>query len=365
MNLQSLRPRCRHFRGDIPCKPHKEHQVHCTDESGNECSYFSPISNRILIIKLGALGDVLRTTPLLTKLRTIDPASEIWWITHSPDMLPKEVDIILPFDLRSLQLLSAVEFDIIYNLDKDREACALISNISAKKKRGFTLQDGKCWPIDGLAENKYLTGIFDDLSRANKKSYQEEVFEICGLKFEGEEYVLPSTAQHQWKPPKKKIIIGLNTGCGGRWTSRLWPDQYWIALAKKLKRSGYVPLLLGGAQEHKKNLRLSKQSAALYFGPFPLSEFIDLVDQCHLVVTAVTMAMHLAVGLKKRVVLFNNIFNKNEFELYDRGEIVEPDIECDCFYSPTCPKNCMQHLSVQTVFDACVRQVNHLIDMKK
>ncbi len=135
MNLQSLRPRYRHFRGDIPYKPYKEHQVHCTDERGNECTYFSSISNRILIIKLGALGNVLRTTPLITKLRAIDPASEIWWITHSPDMLPKEVDIILSFDLRSLQLLSAVEFDTIYNLDKDREACALISNLSAKTKR--------------------------------------------------------------------------------------------------------------------------------------------------------------------------------------------------------------------------------------
>lgn len=160
-----------------------------------------------------------------------------------------------------------------------------------------------------MAEHKYLTGIFDDLGKTNKKNYQEEIFEICGLKFEGEEYVMPTAAQHQWKLPKKKIIIGLNTGCGGRWTFRLWPDKYWIVLAKKLKRSGYVPLFLGGEQEHKKNLKLSKQSAALYFGHFSLSKFIDLVDQCHLVVTAVTMAMHLAIGLKKRTVLFNNIFN--------------------------------------------------------
>jgi hypothetical protein len=40
--------------------------------------------------------------------------------------------------------------------------------------------------------------------------------------------------------------IGLNTGCGGRWTSRLWPESYWISLAKRLKKAGYQPLLLGG-----------------------------------------------------------------------------------------------------------------------
>ena len=35
-----------------------------------------------------------------------------------------------------------------------------------------------------------------------------------------------------------------------------------------------------------------------------------------LVVTAVTMAMHIALGLGKKLVLFNNIFNPHEFELY-------------------------------------------------
>ena len=67
------------------------------------------------------------------------------------------------------------------------------------------------------------------------------------------------------------------------------------------------------------------------------------------------MAMHLTIGLQKKIVLFNNIFNKYEFELYGRGEILEPDFDCDCFYAPTCPNDCMQYLSVKKVFDACQR----------
>ena len=39
----------------------------------------------------------------------------------------------------------------------------------------------------------------------------------------------------------------------------------------------------------------------------------------------VSMALHVALGLKKKVVLFNNVFNSKEFELYGLGEIVEPE----------------------------------------
>ena len=68
-------------------------------------------------------------------------------------------------------------------------------------------------------------------------------------------------------------------------------------------------------------------------------------------VTAVTMAMHIATGLRKKLVVFNNIFNKHEFELYGRGAILEPEFDCPCYYSPVCPNNCMQYLRVDAVFD--------------
>lgn len=356
ISVAQLKRDCRSFRGDLPCKPHKLHGVHCVDEKGKDCEYYDPTGKRILIIKLGAIGDVIRTIPLLRKLKEVEPDAEIWWLTLSPEVLPKQwIDVLLPFTPQSLATLQATTFDTIYCLDKDKDACALNLTLTAGIKKGYTLENGKCIPIDKEAEHKYLTGVFDDISKANTKSYQEEIFEICGFRFAKEENIMPDVDGFVWKLPKKKRIVGLNTGCGGRWTSRLWPEPNWIALAKKLKTAGYVPLLLGGEQEHEKNKKLAKASGALYLGHFPLKQFISEVNQCELVVTAVTMAMHLTIGLQKKIVLFNNIFNKYEFELYGRGEILEPDFDCDCFYAPTCPNDCMQYLSVKKVFDACQR----------
>ncbi len=353
-----LKTDCRHFRGDIPCHPHKTHGVHCVDEQGIDCKVYDPTDGRILLIKLGAIGDVIRTTPLLRKLKETHPRARITWLTHTPEVVPSIVDDVLPWTLQSLVTLRSMHFDIVINLDKDREACALAAQVSAGRKHGFILRDGLPAPVDEAAEHKFLTGIFDDASKANTKSYLEEMFEICGFRFGGERYFLDSFSSrgYSWKLNKKKPVVGLNTGCGGRWVSRLWDDGNWAALAKGLKKKGYTVVLLGGEQEHLKNKKLAARTGAAYFGHFPLPQFINLMDQCSLVVTGVTMALHISIGLGKSTVLMNNIFNRHEFELYGNGTIVEPSRPCRCFYQAVCINTeyqCMEHLSVKAVLEAC------------
>ena len=49
--------------------------------------------------------------------------------------------------------------------------------------------------------------------------------------------------------------------------------------------------------------------------------------------------------------LFHNIFNVHEFELYERGVIIEPSSGCDCYFGYDCKreKSCMYDISVQDV----------------
>jgi hypothetical protein len=81
--IENLRTDCVYYLGDRPCRPHVEAGHRCT------CIHFQPTQRRGVIIKLGAAGDVLRSTPLL---RALDPAktgTKILWVTHSPDLLPQ------------------------------------------------------------------------------------------------------------------------------------------------------------------------------------------------------------------------------------------------------------------------------------
>jgi heptosyltransferase-2 len=356
INVDNIKFDCRYFKGDIPCKPHKIHGVKCVDSMGADCPYYEKYEHKILIIKLGAIGDVIRTTPLINPIKNIYPNSKIYWLTYTPVVIPDDVDFVLKYNFESVTLIQNIEFDFAVNLDKDKEACALFNTIKSKVKKGFILKNGVTAPADKDSEAKFLTGIFDDLNKQNTKHYLEEIFEICGFKYNGERYILKNFDEYgkDWEISKDKKVIGFNTGCGNRWSSRLWKTEYWIELAKMLVANNYEVILLGGEQEDLKNKEIANLSGAKYFGYFQLPTFINLVNRCDLVVTSVTMAMHITLALNKKIILFNNIFNKNEFHLFGLGEIIEPLKECKCFYSGKCKNEeyfCMDTITPNMVFE--------------
>ncbi|GAB3863626.1 lipopolysaccharide heptosyltransferase I [Hymenobacter segetis] len=346
---------CRHFRGDLPCRPNKTHGYVCAG-----CPVYAPVTSRILIIKLGAIGDVIRTTPLLRRLRQERPGCYITWLTLTPAILPQsEIEEILKLDYASALQLQAREFDVVINLDKEKEACALLNNITAKEKYGYALRpyDGVPWPVNQLAEHKYLTGVFDQVSQANTKPYVQEIFELCGFDFRGEEYVFDTHDDkgYDWSAlPTTRPRIGLNTGCGDRWTTRLWSTAKWIELITGLQATGYTPVLLGGEAEDARNRELHAATGAAYLGTFPLPQFINLMNQMDGIVTQVTMGMHISIALRKPTILMNNIFNPHEFDLYGRGQIVQPNKDCVCFYRGSCQlgTSCMEDLPAAKVLQA-------------
>ena len=228
----------------MPCVPNKKFGVHC-----DGCIYYEPVSENILIVKLGAAGDVIRTTPILTPLRREHPQARIWWLTHWPDLVPSsQVDRILPWKSESLCTLEALHFSRLINLDKDHYACALASKLDADSREGFVLgQFGEAEPANDRAKAKFVTGIFDDVSLQNRKDYPTELFEICGYEFRGEEYILDTPEREDFPElDRSRPIVGMNTGAGMRWTSRLWSMESWLELANKLLDSGKNVLLLGG-----------------------------------------------------------------------------------------------------------------------
>ncbi|MBI1837053.1 MAG: glycosyltransferase family 9 protein [Flavobacteriia bacterium] len=349
MNLTEVNFNCKHFKSGIPCAPNKSENVTCFN-----CNSFQPIETRILIIKLGALGDVIRTTPLIERFKKEYPNCHFTWLTLSPAVLPKsEIDIIYKWDFTNIYIVQNTHYDIAINLDKENEACMLLSNVSAATKYGYIWSDNHISPATANAEHKLMTGFFDNLSKINTKSYLEEIFEICHFDFQKEDYLinLNETLASKWKETinlksNRKKIIGLNTGCGPRWNTRLWPDESWEQLANELKSKGYFPIFLGGELEHEKNVRMSKNTHCYYPGHYSLEEFMAITNACDIIITQVSMMMHIATALKKKMVLCNTIFNKHEFELYGRGMIVEPPKPCECYFGNTCKKgkSCMNDI---------------------
>jgi len=353
---------CRHFRGDIPCRPHKEHGVHCSG-----CEYYDKSAGRILIIKLGAAGDVLRTTPLLGPLTEQYPNHEIWWLTDTPELVSRRVHKRLKSTWQNFSVVENTSFDVVYCLDKDYHACALASRVQANERFGYVWEEGRPAPANELSRHKFITGLFDDVSQEVRKSYPQELLELCGFEWKGQEYEIdvPETSSVSIPESCHKggvgPVIGLNTGCGDRWVAREWPLRYWQTLVTSLHLEGYRVLLLGGPAEHEKNTTIARETGAVYFGTFPLAEFIGVMNLCDVIVTQVTMALHIALALRKRLVLFNNIFNPYEFELYGRGVLLQPERPCHCYFKQTCTNDeyqCMDYLQPQTVLEAIMNSTS-------
>ncbi len=323
---------------------------------------------KILLVKLGALGDVLRTTPLLEGLRKTHPQCHITWLVDPRNRAVLERNPRIN-RLESLapgnQDWNKLRYDVVINLDKEPEALEALENTKASLKMGFgRTRDGKVCPVNALSEYAYRLGVDDDLKfRINKKTYQEISFEQVGLRFQKEEYsFFPDTAslakaegalrERGFDPGSKKTrVIGINTGSGNRFAGKKLPREHLVSLAKKLHEDlGAVVFLLGGEDEVERNRWIAKNSAVpvVDTGSHPIEIFSGIVNACDLVITGDTTAMHVAIAGKVPVVAYFASTCAAEIELYGRGRKIVSTIVCSPCYKRDCPidEQCMQELDM-------------------
>jgi len=239
------------------------------------------MERKILIIKLAALGDVLRTTPILRVLN-----GEITWITKKEafpllktPLISRLIDIN---NKNQLEKLKKEKFDLVLSLDEDFRAAKIVSKIKTNKLIGVYLKNGrqvytddsKDW-FDMSLISKYGIKKANELKKVNKLSYQEHLFNMLGKQFRGKEYVL------NIKPRKINLmLIGIEKRAGEKWPAKEW--VYYDQLSKKLKKNGYMV----------KILRQRKS----------LNDYIKDINECSIIVCGDTLALHLGIALQKKVV---------------------------------------------------------------
>ena len=327
---------------------------------------------KILLIKLGALGDVLRTTPLLTSLKHKYPTNRITWVVDASceEVLKGNpaIDELLTYSKKNLQELSKKSFDLLINLDKEPEALEVTARVPALKKMGFGLtREGVLGALDDLSDYAYRLGIDDDLKfRKNKKTYQEISFEQAGLKFEGEEYLFSldevsvSYAENALArlgvdfKKARRPVVGLNTGSGTRFAGKKLPVSTYVDLVRKFyEELGATVFLLGGADEVDQNLRIQRLSPCpvVNTGSHAIRQFAAMVKRCDVIVSGDTTAMHIAIAVKVPVIVHFGSTCPAEIELYGRGEKIVSPIECAPCYKRVCPidEQCMKDMSVEEI----------------
>jgi len=141
------------------------------------------------------------------------------------------------------------------------------------------------------------------------------------------------------------LIIGINTGAGGRWQDKKLSIEETSLLINKLNNEiktndkNIKLLLFGGIEEKDRNEKIKSiiKTDIIDAGcKNSLIEFVSLVNLCHIIITSDSLAMNIGIALKKKIVAFFCPTSPQEIELYNRGMKIIPKKGCVCCYKPKC-----------------------------
>ncbi len=291
---------------------------------------------KICIIKLGALGDVIRTLPILIGIKEKYPDSEISWITKkdSFEMVKNSPHVkkmlILPFEPRE-------SFDILYNFDIDDEATFLAGKINSKKKYGF-YSDGGFVSAFNIGAEYYLNTIFDDeIKKTNAKTYQEMIFMAAELPYKRQYHAIILSEETKKYAgnffEENKInsgkLIGMHLGASARWPSKVWHKENLKDFIKKAKSAGYEIILFGGPNETEELEKIKKQfseSGIMLHANNPYNtamQFASLVEKCNFMICSDSFSLHISLALGKQTIGLFFCTSSKEVEGYDLLKKIE------------------------------------------
>lgn len=319
-------------------------------------------SSRLLLIHLGALGAVMRSTALLLAIRRKFPGCHITWVTDAPaDRLLENnpyIDRVFSTSPSDLLMLSALEFDVAFVVDKSLKAAGVLKLTKVDMVYGFQAEPvtGAIVPATPAASELWEIGLSNRKKFfENKKPETRLIHEALELgSWQRDEYVLrlseterkaAASRRSQWIRKPGQLLIGINTGC-----SHMIPykklsvenHRELIAEIEKVFGDQVRVVLLGGREDTIRNQRIAHGfDAVLSPTESGLRDGIVSVEACDIIVTGDSLGMHLGIALKKWTVAWFGPTCSHEIDLYDRGVVVHSQVSCGPCWKRSCHRATM------------------------
>jgi len=323
---------------------------------------------QILIIKTGALGDVLRSSfiaqGLKDKFKNKDVS--ITWITSKPafPLLAKNPYVNRIILKENKNFLLREKFELVINLEEDEDNCKFIMELNAKHRIGFLYNGSKIYPSKTAEEWFAMSALGnkpenDILKRKNKKTHRQILGEIVGVnwkKFEPflrlsrEQRILASNFLRRHNLARTDLIVGINTGSADRWPKAL-PIKKTAKLIDILhKRYNAKILLFGGPNEIERNRQIHAFSSSQIIDTGcgnDLYEFPALVSICSIFVSSDSLGLHVALALKRKTIVLVGPTSPSELDMYGIGKIVVAKSKDVCSYM--IKSDCMEKIDLSEI----------------
>jgi predicted lipopolysaccharide heptosyltransferase III len=329
------------------------------------------VIDRILVIKLRYIGDVLLTTPVLRNFRLNFPDARLDILVnagtekvlkHNRDI--NEVIFVergsLVRQLAFVRGLRKMKYDLVVDVtDSDRSA--ILSYLSSAPVRvGYNSEHrwrGRC----------YTHVVVANRDKMHRVDYQLEALRLLDIPIKSSELVLPLGQEDEDVAEKILAECNLDDGKpiilihpGARWWFKSWPPEYFAKLADAIQQSLNCHVLFAGSLSDKdvvnkiQNLMITK--AVSLAGKTTVLQLAALLKRCRLFVGNDNGIMHIATAVGTPVIAFFGLTNPllwgprgSEHTVFYKG------IDCSPCFPKGCVRgdqSCMRLIKVDEVFDA-------------
>ena len=340
----------------------------------------------ILVVRLGAMGDIVHVMPAVINLRMIFPAARISWLVEDKhkdlvECLPG-IDEVLVFPRRQwqtslkypqkyftiisearlfLKKLRGKKYDVALDFHGNFKSGLLTYLSNASTRIGFSR--GYCKEFNFIFTNLRITPQKKNTHRVDKylnllrglgmdAHYQRPVFSIPDNdRLYIEDFI------HQTPINQKSIaIIHPGTSLFGKY--KRWPAKNYANLADRLiQELGYSVIFTWGGQEYKiveEIMSFMRYQATIACKTTSVKQLIALLQHAHLFIGGDTGPTHIASCIGMPTVA---IFGPKDPVIYapynDNGAIVRKDIPCSPCEKRTCDHvTCIHSVTPDDVFNA-------------
>ena len=324
-------------------------------------------AEKILILRLSSIGDVVLTTPIIRALANCFPTAELHFLTKAAYAGLLEAHPLLTrvhrFEGNLEATISALEdegFDLVVDLHRNIRSALIKMRLGVRS--GTYSKDR--WPV--LLHTKWK---LVPLPKVHTVERYARALEPLGCKLDGGglELYLPVEAHGM----AEKVLKGqfnkapMGVVLGGKYPTKRWPAAHFIELLNAL---GQAVILFGGPEDKAEAASIAAKLKVPYLnaaGQFNLALSAALVNRCAFVLTHDTGLMHIAAAFQKKIfTLWGNTVPELGFGPYGVEHAVALQVAdlscrpCTKLGYDACPKGhfkCMLDLRPETV----LQQIEH------
>jgi len=306
---------------------------------------------KILIVKLGALGDVINTFPLAVILKEKLQCEIHWLVAPLSYSLVADhdcVDRAILFD-KNLGLSSVKEvlkqirgeepYDIAFDLQRILKSGFFVLASKSLRKIGF--DKNRCKELSWLFPFERIPPL--DPQRHMLDQYLEFA-----------DHLQIQYNNIQWKIPKKNISMPvlpeqyLVLNIGATKPVNQWDPKKFAALIDEINKKIKIPCVLTGGPENKASAEIikTKVNGTLIdlCGKTTIYELVHILSNAFGTISCDTGPMHLSIALNTRVIALFGPSNPERTGPY-KGIVIKKEQDC----SPCNKKNCSNPLCMDKI----------------